>query len=88
MTKVFDDISKGLSEAIEWTKGNTPNTRLHIVSRTNKKKYLLQLEKSNTGYAGHFPELPTILVADNTIKQTIEQAKRALEIYLDENQRR
>lgn len=48
------------------------------------KSYVVLIEKSDTGYAAHVPDLPTILVAGGTIEETQHLAKEAIEIYLEE----
>ena len=49
-----------------------------------KRKYILLIEESETGYAGYFPELPTILVVGDTLEETKTLASEAIGIYREE----
>ncbi len=51
-----------------------------------EKKYLVLFEKSNTGYAAHVPDLPTILVTGKTLEETKQRAMEAIGIYKEEMQ--
>ena len=46
--------------------------------------YVVLIEKSETGYAAHVPDLPTILVAGDTVDEVKQLAKEAIEIYHQE----
>jgi len=45
---------------------------------------MLLIEKSETGFAGFFPELPTILVVGDTREELTNNAQEALDLYFEE----
>ena len=48
------------------------------------KQYVVLFEKTDTGYAACVPELPTILVAGDTLEETKQLAGEAIAIYREE----
>jgi predicted RNase H-like HicB family nuclease len=46
-------------------------------------RYAILLEKTNTGYSAHVPDLPGCIAAGETREETLELIREAIEFHLE-----
>ncbi len=48
------------------------------------QEYLIIIEPTKTGYSAYYPDLPGCVTVGDTVEQTREHMKEAIELYIEE----